>query len=365
MTEDAIEPQGRRVSRWRRWRKGCIAGLVGLALVPVVVEVAMRIFDPLGVSHFINMKRYMTELVVLEPATDRIAVHRPDFELDLHGWDIRTNSHGLRGPERAIPKPPDVKRIVFVGDSVTFGWGVDEEDTFTHMVETELNARGEQRWEAVNAGHLYHDSTQERAVLEEVGLLYEPDIVVLVFVGNDIQPTAQMRRPAAERPVTLTEEDLEEIRVRMAANERVDWMEPVMPFTHRFSRLVLKRWFNWRFKQREGNEQRDPNMLDRAGIDFELGWNLAQKAILEMRAMSVDAGAHFLVLDSGREQRLETFCEENGIDFGRIVLSAEEKKTGVHNSSSDPHHNRNGNRYHADKILRVFDELSLVPEDGD
>ena len=112
---------------------------------------------------------------------------------------MTTDSRGLRGPERTTPKPDDVRRLIFLGDSVVLGWGVDDEQTFVALVEKGLSQSTGSRWETVNGGHLLHDTTQELAVLEDVGLAYEPDAIALVFVDNEIC----MRPVRAVTAVTL------------------------------------------------------------------------------------------------------------------------------------------------------------------
>ncbi|MFT5287914.1 MAG: lysophospholipase L1-like esterase [Planctomycetota bacterium] len=357
-----------KVRGWKLFLKRVGFVLVGLIVTVVLIEGFTRLFDPLGVSHFLNMARYRGEFCEVRLDSDRLFVHRTNGEMDLHGWEIRTDSRGFRGPEREMPKPAGTKRILFIGDSVTFGWGVNAEDTFVSMIEEEFAVREKGqatnpantfRLETVNGGHLFHDSTQERGVLEEAGLDYEPDVIVLVFVSNDTHPTAQMLKPAKQRTVTLTETDLAEINSRAAVLENLRTIEEPLPFTHQLLKFMFTLYRNHRFIQRAENEGRKPTMLDRAGVDTELGWNLAQKAILEMKGMADEIGARFVVLDISEIERLEQFCEQETLLFGRIQ-HGENELTDVRNSRSDPHANRKGHRQYADKILQVIDELNLL-----
>src|SRR5512143_450760 len=61
------------------------------------------------------------------------------------------NARGYRDLERAIPKPPGVRRVVCLGDSFTWGVGVLFDDAWPQRVER-LLAREGGRWEAVNLG---------------------------------------------------------------------------------------------------------------------------------------------------------------------------------------------------------------------
>jgi hypothetical protein len=74
------------------------------------------------------------------------------------------------------------------GDSVAFGWGVDQGETFSDRMEPLLRQRTGQPWQVINAGVNGYNSEQEAAFLEYRGWRYAPDIVLLVFVDNDVDP---------------------------------------------------------------------------------------------------------------------------------------------------------------------------------
>jgi hypothetical protein len=80
------------------------------------------------------------------------------------------NSIGLRGPELVIPKPEDRFRILVIGDSLTFGWGVNDPETFCALVESTLNdGKKMHRVEVVNGGVSGYTTRQERVLLSLVG----------------------------------------------------------------------------------------------------------------------------------------------------------------------------------------------------
>jgi hypothetical protein len=73
---------------------------------------------------------------------------------EWQGIPVDINAHGLRGPETMREKPPEMVRILNLGDSVAMGWGVAEEDTYGRRLEALLNAQAAigQRYEVINAG---------------------------------------------------------------------------------------------------------------------------------------------------------------------------------------------------------------------
>ena len=57
--------------------------------------------------------------------------------------EYRVNALGLRGPETAVDKPPGVRRVAVLGDSIAFGYWVAERDGFARQLEGLLRERGE------------------------------------------------------------------------------------------------------------------------------------------------------------------------------------------------------------------------------
>ncbi len=103
-----------------------------------------------------------------------------------------TNSHGIRGKEFTDEKPADTYRILFLGDSITFGWGVEDEDAYPAVVEKYLSQALKkdkyQRVEVVNAGFTDGNSPDTYYLYyKEIGASYHPDLVIANFhPPNDI-----------------------------------------------------------------------------------------------------------------------------------------------------------------------------------
>jgi len=94
-----------------------------------------------------------------------------------------TNSHGQRDHERTLDKPPGVRRIILLGDSVVEGQGIREiRDTLSGQLE-QLYPPG--TVEVLNFGVSGYCTRAEVELLEVKGLRFQPDIVVVVFVFND------------------------------------------------------------------------------------------------------------------------------------------------------------------------------------
>jgi hypothetical protein len=107
--------------------------------------------------------------------------------LTFRGASLATDSHGFRQPDRPVAKPANALRIVALGDSVMFGWGVEEPQTMLRRLEHALRERlPELQVDLINTSVPGYNTAMEVAVLEEKGLQFQPDIVMIDFCGNDI-----------------------------------------------------------------------------------------------------------------------------------------------------------------------------------
>jgi lysophospholipase L1-like esterase len=109
---------------------------------------------------------------------------------------VSTNSLGYRDREPGA-KDPDRYRIAVIGDSFTWGQGIEASERFTDLVAESLGPH----YEVLNFGIPGHDMPQHLEVLEQV-LPLRPDFVLLQLYINDFE-TAQMERP---RPRPLVSE---------------------------------------------------------------------------------------------------------------------------------------------------------------
>src|SRR6266571_1655131 len=106
------------------------------------------------------------------------------------GVPVSFNRFGLRDRERSMEPSQGTVRILALGDSVTFGLGVAEEDAYPRMTETLLNSRADgPPVEVLNFGIPGYNTVQELAQLRELGLAFHPQLVVVGFLYNDVEPT--------------------------------------------------------------------------------------------------------------------------------------------------------------------------------
>jgi len=124
--------------------------------------------------------RFHPELAyTLVPNTTETQAYRDD-DCSTRSIEVRTNRFGLRGPDVVDDSHP---RVLFIGDSFTEGYHVDEAETFAAVTGRLL----EGRITTINSGIRNYDALRYMHMLRLARRQLHPDVVVVgVFVGNDV-----------------------------------------------------------------------------------------------------------------------------------------------------------------------------------
>lgn len=104
--------------------------------------------------------------------------------------DKDINSEGFRGKDFSLKKDRNTVRIIMLGDSITYGAFIRQNESFPNVLEKILNAKNQLlslpiRYEVMNFGVGGYNIVSEIEVLKVYGLKYNPDIVVLNYFWND------------------------------------------------------------------------------------------------------------------------------------------------------------------------------------
>ena len=175
-----------------------------------------------------------------------------------------TNSLGFRGGEfplvetrdgsiEAIGEKPDgVLRIVFLGDSVTFGEGVHDSDTFVERVGRGLSTRLSRPIEVYNFGVGGHNTSDARWVWQRYAHHLDPDLVVYTFVLNDAEPRLFRLEQTSGQPTRIP---------RSIEARRTEWTsQPEGWWTgSRLARLAWKLQAGWKLDRKTLGYYRELN----------------------------------------------------------------------------------------------------------
>lgn len=118
-------------------------------------------------------------------------LHRANFEQRVvrpwvnttYVWHVSINSMGFRGPEPDLQNTNAV-RILLLGDSFTFGYGVEYEQTFGALLERNLLEAGVTSM-VFNAGVTGWGSAQQFLFAADHFARLRPDIIIVTFCEND------------------------------------------------------------------------------------------------------------------------------------------------------------------------------------
>ncbi len=204
---------------------GLLASLAALAAI-ILVEIVLRVLpapeEPLSPTVFLDRQGGLEEIerAVIEelkgedPAALRAnRIYLQDEETfwrlkrnatitgknylvpravrDRIPFTVTLNGDGFRGPALARTKPAGALRVIALGNSSTFGWGVDDGATYPARLAAQLGAAFPGRpIEVMNAGIPGFGSFQGKRILASEALARSPDYVVLSFGFNDSRRAA-------------------------------------------------------------------------------------------------------------------------------------------------------------------------------
>lgn len=186
----------------RRWLPGLLTLIIGVALALGAAEGMARLFFDEPVQ-----PRF-----VMDPGYGvRWNQARVDTRHYVPGeYDVRvtTNSVGMRGPrEYPLERKPNTRRIVLLGDSFTFGFGVEDDEVISAVLEDRLNTLDpSRRSEVLNLGVSGFGQAEELVTWEARAQRYRPDVAVILYFDNDIgnNAVANLYAVAADGAVTRT-----------------------------------------------------------------------------------------------------------------------------------------------------------------
>ena len=184
-----------------------------LELVTVVLSTALCLAAVEGLFAMLNARGTVPPpdpAVVPGPGTElsRFTVYHPllghDGKPNVRGTFgrkvVTQNSKGNRGPEVDFAKPPGVRRVVILGDSQAWGYGVHDDETIAARLADRLDRGTRGRFEVVNLGVSGYGTDQSFLKFLVQGIRYEPDFVVFVVFKNDIHENETTVAWGVEKP---------------------------------------------------------------------------------------------------------------------------------------------------------------------
>ncbi len=178
------------------------------ALALVSVEIGLRVALAMKSSREAEARRELglrpppTENVdasfasILRPSPNPRLVYelRPSLRTRFRGERLTTDSRGFRVAQENQAGADSI-RLFGVGDSVMFGWGVSDNETFLARLPSLLSRQTPRAsWSTTNAAVPGYNTVMAVETLLEKGMTPSPDVVVLTWVNNDLDLPSFLRR---------------------------------------------------------------------------------------------------------------------------------------------------------------------------
>ncbi len=125
-------------------------------------------------------------------------LHMEPFDHKERGgtFAVSTDANGVRGPFHPTERTPGTYRVMALGCSTTFGWGVEDAETYPARLEAILTEEGHPV-EVINGGQPGHSSFQGLWFWDTVLARYQPDLVIFGYIVQDARSVAYSDRSQA------------------------------------------------------------------------------------------------------------------------------------------------------------------------
>jgi len=333
-------------SRARTFLFAFITTLLPLALMAIGWEIVLRWLEP-------PLPGNTGSIIRPSPDAEKQFELIPGSTGSVAGARSTVNSFGCRDREYQIPKPRGVVRIVGIGDSLTFGQGVEEEDTFLARLERDLTAMG-LRVEVINCGVFGYNVNEEARRFQEVAELLEPDIVLIGYELGDPLPNPPLKKEAA----SATEESraARSLAQRHALIDLVKESRVLSFLAYRYSFLLKKFSFStWDSLYADGSPLWK-NLADRytAMAATARARKIDVAVAIVPQLSNLDEGYPFKSI----HDRVAAMCRTQGmrvVDLLPAFLGQDGPRLWVH--PRDRHPNAEGHRIIANALLEPVAEM--------
>lgn len=203
---------------------------------------------------------------------------RGTMESEEFAVTVAVNEQGIRGPRTySRERRPGVPRVVVVGDSFSFGYGVTHEENWITRLERALAPA-----EVINLAVTGYGTDQQLLRLERVGLDWRPDLVVVALFEGNVFRNARREQVGYPKPRFALEDGRLEL-----VGVPVPETAPAPGFIARsaLGRLVLGR----------GGELAEH-------LGFGEAWPVTRAILARMRTAATEADAELVALVIPKDQ---------------------------------------------------------------
>ncbi|MBI1870499.1 MAG: SGNH/GDSL hydrolase family protein [Chlamydiae bacterium] len=226
---------------------------------------------------------------------------------------VSLNSLGFREKEFSPQKKTGIKRILILGDSQTWGSGVEQDERFSDVLE-QLLKEHEVSVEVLNLGMTGYGTDQEFLLYQKLGVDYLPDLVIVAFYWNDLFENSMSRVYGYPKPQFVVGEE-GKLTLTNVPVPQTDWtkqkemVHASLKEKKKGKKLTFKNWllrYSYAF-QKFTNAMRGNPFLYRVAVKFGLAgdprinpqsleWRMTKLLLEELRSYVRENGGDFLVV---------------------------------------------------------------------
>tara|TARA_Y100000590_G_scaffold88262_1_gene99101 strand:+ start:205 stop:1176 length:972 start_codon:yes stop_codon:yes gene_type:complete len=159
--------------------------VISLIFIFVLCEGILRLKNAIIPNYDIEMWKYAKALKKKSKNPKIGHIHVKNKSIKLQKTDIRINNLGQRGGDINLENLKNFDRkILFLGSSITLGWGVHEDKISTTVID-DLAKKNNKNWKVINGGiGNYNAQRYINNYLENWSNLKVTDIVIQFFVND-------------------------------------------------------------------------------------------------------------------------------------------------------------------------------------
>jgi lysophospholipase L1-like esterase len=260
------------------------------------------------------------------------------------GAQVTTNNVGYRSDEVSLDKPSGRTRVMMLGDSVLFGWGVKQDETVSARLQAAWRSAGRDI-EVINTGVGNYNTIMEVEQFLTRGYKFKPDVVILNYFINDAEPVPRYDVGWLERISAA----------RVYFGSRVDVIERLLGYRQQTD---WQQYYHGLY-----DEARNPG-----------GWRGVREAVSKLAAYCKQNGIRLLIVHypeirilqpypfKREEQLLAVLAQEQNVPYLDLLDSVKDQKpSDLWVTPPDPHPNGRAHGLFARALRQWIDARGLLP----
>lgn len=370
-----------------------------VVLINLLVLIFVAIFIMIAGEIFLRIYRH------IDTKTDNavgIGIYQSD---DLNTWEMKPFSKAING--YGDPRPTiyinniglrdddftyneKQQNVLMIGDSMTFGTGVNGDETFPEILQSKLKVKYGTDWNVINAGHIGYTIDNYYLLLKKYYEIVKPKVVVInLFMGNDI---TELRKHDWQQSLLGDIEKVHDQEVVINENNQLTSYLEKEPVSY-FFYFLNKRWeilrakwgfdkddvkkatLTWPVFLKDGDDGYDPK-LPTFWEKFFYAMDLIQKfakekdvtLVFTIVPMDVQVSKAYWnkyaimyfgedAFEAKRPQaKITEYCKEKGLNCLDLLpgLAANKNKNSLYYSKDDPHFDKSGHASVAELIYNYL-----------